>query len=295
MNVWLFQAVPEQYDLTRQVPLKMGTSKLEAWIATRYRNEMHSGDTVLFWQAGRLAGIYATGKLSNERHQVPYLSGGGDWHVDVNYTQILRNPIFKEELSKLPLLRNLSILNPPVRGTNFKVEQSDWKILQKLLTKEKAAEPLSKMVLEKDSEVFDPKNIEDARRRIKTSICERRGQSVFRQKLLRLFGGRCIITDCDVEDALEAAHIIPYKGDHTNHPSNGLLLRADIHTLFDLRSIAIDTKTMQILLLPSLKNSSYRKLAGKRIRLSKIIGSDKARLQALDIQRNEFRSVFAES
>jgi predicted RNA-binding protein with PUA-like domain len=295
MNVWVFQAVPEQYDLTRQVRLKMASSKLEDWLATRYRNEMHTGDTVLFWQAGGLAGIYATGKLSNKRHQVPYLSGDGDWRVDVSYTQILPNPIFKEQLSKLPSLRDLSILHPPVRGTNFKVTGAEWKVLQKLITQKKAAKPLSKSVLlDNDSEVFDPKNTEDARRRISASICERRGQPVFRKKLLTIFGGRCIITDCDVEDALEAAHIIPYKGDHTNHPANGVLLRADIHTLFDLCLIAIDTKTMQLLLSPALKNSSYRNLAGKRLRLPKIIGSDKARLQALDIHRNEFQSLSAE-
>jgi hypothetical protein len=32
---------------------------------------------------------------------------------------------------------------------------------------------------------------------------------------------------------LEAAHITPYRGAATNTPSNGLLLRADVHTVFD--------------------------------------------------------------
>lgn len=42
-----------------------------------------------------------------------------------------------------------------------------------------------------------------------------------------------------MEDVLEAAHIIPYKykGDDTNRCDNGLLLRADIHTRFDLGSL----------------------------------------------------------
>ncbi|MEH1887220.1 MULTISPECIES: HNH endonuclease signature motif containing protein [unclassified Nostoc] len=42
-----------------------------------------------------------------------------------------------------------------------------------------------------------------------------------------------IITNFDAEVALEAAHIIPYSETENNHPSNGLLLRADLHTLFD--------------------------------------------------------------
>src|ERR1700722_13744752 len=39
---------------------------------------------------------------------------------------------------------------------------------------------------------------------------------------------------------LEAAHITPYMGASTNSLLNGLLLRADIHTLFNLGLISID-------------------------------------------------------
>lgn len=45
---------------------------------------------------------------------------------------------------------------------------------------------------------------------------------------------------------MEAAHIRPYRGKKDNHPSNGLLLRADIHTLFDLNLVAIDPETLKI-------------------------------------------------
>ena len=33
---------------------------------------------------------------------------------------------------------------------------------------------------------------------------------------------------------------VPYKGEETNHVQNGILLRGDIHTLFDCGLIAID-------------------------------------------------------
>jgi putative restriction endonuclease len=65
-------------------------------------------------------------------------------------------------------------------------------------------------------------------------IAARRGQAAFRAALIDAYGGRCSITGCDAVEALEAAHISPYKGDHTNDVTNGLLLRADLHTLFDL-------------------------------------------------------------
>ena len=38
---------------------------------------------------------------------------------------------------------------------------------------------------------------------------------------------------------LQAAHIRSYKGKHTDDPRNGLLLRADIHQLFDARRLKL--------------------------------------------------------
>lgn len=112
---------------------------------------------------------------------------------------------------------------------------------------------------------FDPKNVEDARERINTSIVRRRGQPQFRKSLLKAYDSRCVITGCDAEQALEAAHIIPYLGPNTNHPSNGLLLRADIHTLFDLHLLSIHPETMTVLIASSLINTCYGKFAGKRL------------------------------
>jgi putative restriction endonuclease len=42
-----------------------------------------------------------------------------------------------------------------------------------------------------------------------------------------------------------AAHIAPFRGPKDNHPANGLLLRADLHTLFDVELLAIDPTTLR--------------------------------------------------
>jgi hypothetical protein len=66
------------------------------------------------------------------------------------------------------------------------------------------------------------------------AIKTRKGQPAFRQALLKEYKGTCCITGCKIEAVLEAAHITPH-GDETNYSVyNGLLLRADVHTLFDL-------------------------------------------------------------
>ncbi|MBP5976607.1 HNH endonuclease [Brasilonema sp. CT11] len=117
------------------------------------------------------------------------------------------------------------------------------------------------------SDTFIPGSIKDARIKIFTSIVVRRGQKIFREKLLNAYNKLCVITECDVEHVLEAAHIYPYKGDDTNKTWNGLILRADIHTLFDLYLITINPETKKVCLSPELKNTSYSKFEGKEIRL----------------------------
>ncbi|MEG4627854.1 leucine-rich repeat domain-containing protein [Microcoleus sp. w1-18aA5] len=114
---------------------------------------------------------------------------------------------------------------------------------------------------------FDAETLQDARRRITASIVQRQGQPEFRRKLLIAYGGRCPITDCDVESAIEAAHIIPYKGTQTNHLTNGLPLRADIHTLFDLHLLSIRPDTNEVVIAPALVGTCYQDLADRKLTL----------------------------
>ncbi len=69
------------------------------------------------------------------------------------------------------------------------------------------------------------------RKRLKV-ISNRPNQAAFRKKVLDAYG-HCIVTDVEMPEVLEAAHIVPfaYKGEDTI--ANGFLLRSDIHTLFD--------------------------------------------------------------
>lgn len=92
----------------------------------------------------------------------------------------------------------------------------------------------------RDAEPFDPKDKTDGRKKIERLVAVRQGQSRFRDDLLQAYGGRCAITGCTIEEILQAAHIMPHRGEHTNHVQNGLLLRADLHTLFDLDILRID-------------------------------------------------------
>ncbi len=81
------------------------------------------------------------------------------------------------------------------------------------------------------------------------------------------YDGKCAVSGCVASAVLEAAHITPLADAGATDPSNGLLLRADIHTLFDLRLISIDSRSRTLLVHQSLKGSEYWEMRGSPVSL----------------------------
>ena len=67
-------------------------------------------------------------------------------------------------------------------------------------------------------------------------------------------------------DVLEAAHIHPHRVEETNHPTNGLSLRADLRTLLDCGLLAVDPDGLRVVVAPPIQGSSYGKLHGRALR-----------------------------
>jgi putative restriction endonuclease len=102
-------------------------------------------------------------------------------------------------------------------------------------------------------------------------VKQRIGQGGFRILVTDLYDRRCSITGEATLPVLQAAHILPVSKGGTHSPDNGLLLRSDIHTLFDLGYVSID-KSHQFLVSPKLRSEwsngrVYYDLAGKSLRL----------------------------
>jgi putative restriction endonuclease len=74
------------------------------------------------------------------------------------------------------------------------------------------------------------------------TVLIRLGQGAFRVIGVDIYKRQCAGTNFHVLHVLDAAHISPYEQWGTHSPSNGLLLRQDIHTLFDrgYLSVTID-------------------------------------------------------
>lgn len=109
----------------------------------------------------------------------------------------------------------------------------------------------------------DSASIAAGRQAVMRLIEQRANQGRFRDAIIARDGRRCVVTGSRVPEVLEAAHLIPYaSGDpQRDDPSNGILLKADIHLLFDRGLMAINPDTMTLSLSPRLQNTRYSGLA----------------------------------
>lgn len=128
--------------------------------------------------------------------------------------------------------------------------------------------------------------LERGKLRRQQEVTLRQGQPEFRERLLLAYDGRCAITGCSTAEALQAAHIEPYDGRATNKTSNGLLLRADLHTLFDKGLLWINAD-YSVSFADEVTDSAYRRLAGRALTLPKH-NVDRPSKAALRDHRQEF-------
>lgn len=104
-------------------------------------------------------------------------------------------------------------------------------------------------------------------------VRERPGQAAFRRRLRLAYSNTCCVTGCPVAEVLDGAHIDPYLGPDFDHAQNGLLLRRDIHTLFDSQLIGIDPKNRTLFVAEAVRDwPEYAALHGKPLRTPSVGG-----------------------
>lgn len=79
-----------------------------------------------------------------------------------------------------------------------------------------------------------------------TLVFPRLGQGSFRVLVTDAYGRRCAITSERTLPVLEAAHIRPYTLQGPHEIKNGLLLRSDLHKLFDGGYITVDPNDLSV-------------------------------------------------
>ncbi|SIO08932.1 HNH endonuclease signature motif containing protein [Vannielia litorea] len=95
----------------------------------------------------------------------------------------------------------------------------------------------------------------------------RLGARPFRADAFRHWGDACVLTGTRIRRALDAAHIFRYGGEATNATHNCLLLRADVHRLFDAHLISFNYsgEDLQFHVSPDLHGTEYEGIARIRI------------------------------
>jgi predicted restriction endonuclease len=94
----------------------------------------------------------------------------------------------------------------------------------------------------------------------------RRGQPAFRRNLLAAYESRCCISGWAPETVLEAAHIEEHSKSGLNSIRNGLLLRSDLHALFDEGLLRIEPEQQVVILADELRDTPYWELNGRPLR-----------------------------
>ena len=283
-KAWIFQANPKNFDVLPYV------SKYDRiyWSVEygRVRAKVAVGNEVFIWKAfdkgSGFAGVIAHGIVvepptDKTRVQFPKNLGKEFWigkaveksrikvGIELDRKALQAEDVLQRGRLATDIFFRDSQIIKVRNGAIFPLTTEQAKRLNKLWTV--SAIEKTQKELEQTGE-FDPSDEQDGKKKVNRSIALRRGGRKFRNTLIAAYNCRCAVTGTSLEDVLEAAHIIPYNGPSTNHPCNGLLLRSDIHALFDLGLLSIHPESFHIYCSKQIREETvYGELHGKMLRL----------------------------
>jgi putative restriction endonuclease len=166
-----------------------------------------------------------SGSLSGMRHQIDgYRRVPSDLRDDpVIGCVILRSPFFLPERDWIPV-HDWS--GPIVQGKTYDLASSPgrelWEAVSSSIDKPRTDSLVADVARPADRMFGDP-----------FLITPRLGQGAFRVMVTDFYERRCAVTREKSLPVLEAAHIKPVAESGTHRIGNGLLIRSDIHRLFD--------------------------------------------------------------
>ncbi|HVV70699.1 MAG TPA: HNH endonuclease [Verrucomicrobiae bacterium] len=92
-------------------------------------------------------------------------------------------------------------------------------------------------------------------------------QAAFREELRRRHGDQCQISGCRVMAVVNACHLLRAAEGGAEVAENGILLRLDLHVLFDANLIGIHPKTLRVHVHSSLRGTEYQDMKGTTVRM----------------------------
>ena len=237
-------------------------------------NELQEGDTVAIWDGKRLLGISVAEHIYKEdstkpRHRCPNCSTT-DIRRRKNSSQAYRCANCKIEFDK-PSTEQLEV-------TTYRTDHwAAWRSIKGLIMgvelRSVCVNPKSQHsmrlldhqmfqnLLEKHSEKNSLNLVMHVQTAIKgghkkATAWVRVGQGKFRQDLLDKYGDNCAVSGPAPREAIQASHLYSFAKSGKHESQGGILLRSDLHTLFDRGLLKIDPKSEKVFLDPTLKKFS---------------------------------------
>lgn len=125
-------------------------------------------------------------------------------------------------------------------------------------------------------------------------IRPRLGQGAFRAIVTDAYERRCAVTGEKTLPVLEAAHVQPYSAGGPHEVANGLLLRSDLHRLYDLGYLTVEPDERRLLVSRRIRDEfdngrHYYELEGTVIRPPRAgfeaVGAERLRYHAEQVFR----------
>jgi putative restriction endonuclease len=173
---------------------------------------------------------------------------------------LLEEPFFFEERDWIPVPRDFS--GNIVSGKSYDIAAGEglklWMAVGERLARQTLPGPGATMVAEM------------ARYGQPAVVTPRLGQGSFRVMVTDAYRRCCAMTGERTLPVLQAAHIRPYSTGGEHALSNGLLLRSDVHTLFDLGYVTVDPDERRIVVSQRIREEfengrQYYELHGRPI------------------------------
>lgn len=203
---------------------------------------------------------------------------------------VLTNPIFfkQEDWLDLPVDWSINIVQGKSYDINSTIGAELWRKVEELIYKYlsvDANEGVKSQLILEDTELPRYGNS------ILTKI--RLGQGAFRVLVTDAYSRRCSVTGERTLPVLEAAHIKSYASSGPHFISNGLLLRSDLHKLFDSGYITI-TNEYKVVVSKSIKEEfengrEYYQFHGKELVGLPVREFDKPKQSFIEWHNNRFK------
>ncbi|WP_201983312.1 HNH endonuclease [Hymenobacter rubidus] len=204
----------------------------------------------------------------------------------------LNAPIFFDKQDWLPVPADFrpGIVQGKVYSTQDAIGWQLWRDVQAVLARYQTPNALIEQPLlqEVAGQLLEPAV---AYREAVTKV--RLGQGAFRAAVLDAYGKKCAISGEKTLPVLDAAHIRPYADAGPSTLGNGLLLRSDLHTLFDKHYLTVNADTLVVEVSHRIREEfsngkEYYRFQGQRLTVPKNV-MDRPAQQFLQYHNNQFK------